>query len=232
MGRGAPVLPDRAGRTHTRTGDVSGLRPGASAAAVVDVGVRARSARRTVGRLDRRMTRRVVRAPGRSPLGPGHLMGRRNALPTWGVMSVGLATLGPRGRRAARRGLVAATTSSLLGDRLLKPAIGRQRPESARRASASLPSGHACTGSAYATAVACEWPAAGVVAGATSLLVSTGRVRDGEHHVLDVVTGTAFGVTVALVLRALTPSGATTAVCSTAAAPAGASPPGEGRRKS
>ena len=130
-------------------------------------------------------------------------MGRRNALPTWGLFGAALVALGPRGRRAARRGLVAATTSSVLGDRLLKPAVGRPRPEGARRASASFPSGHACTGSAFATAVTCEWPAAGVVAIAVSALVSTGRVRDGEHHVLDIVSGTAFGITVALLARAV-----------------------------
>ncbi len=170
---------------------------------MTDVGVRLGRVRRDLGDLDRRLTAGIVRAPGQRPLGPGHLMGRKNALPTWGTFGAGLVLLGPRGRRAARRGLVAATTSSVLGDRLLKPAIGRRRPEGARRASASLPSGHACTGSAFATAVACEWPAAGAVAGATSLVVSLGRIRDGEHHLLDIVTGTAFGVTVALVLHRL-----------------------------
>jgi membrane-associated phospholipid phosphatase len=167
------------------------------------VGPRLGWARREVVALDRRVSRRIARAPGRSPLGPGHLMGRRNALPTWGLFAAGLIALGPRGRQAARRGLVAATASSVLGDRLLKPAIGRPRPEGARRASASFPSGHACTGSAFATAVACEWPAAGAVAIATSALVSTGRVRDGEHHLLDIVSGTAFGIAVALVARTI-----------------------------
>ena len=170
---------------------------------MIDVGAGVGRARREIVALDRRMTRRIVRAPGRSPLGPGHLMGRSNALPTWGLFGAGLVALGPRGRRAARRGLVAATTSSVLGDRLLKPAIGRPRPEGARRTSAALPSGHACTGSAFATAVTCEWPAAGVVAIATSALVSAGRVRDGEHHLLDIVSGTAFGVAVALLTRTI-----------------------------
>lgn len=151
--------------------------------------------------LDRRLTRRIARHPDASPRGPGHLLARRNALPTWGLISAALAVSGPRGRRAARRGLLAATTSSVLGDRILKPLLGRERPEGARRASASFPSGHACTGSAYATAVTCEWPAAGVVAIATSALVSTARVRDGEHHVSDIVAGTIFGITVALAAR-------------------------------
>lgn len=151
--------------------------------------------------IDRRLTRRIARAPGARPRGPGHLLARRNALPTWGLLSVALAASGPRGRRAAGRGLLAATISSLLGDRILKPLLGRERPEGARRASASFPSGHACTGSAFATAVTCEWPAAGGVAIATSALVSIARVRDGEHHVSDIVAGTLFGITVALVAR-------------------------------
>lgn len=151
--------------------------------------------------VDRRLTRRIVRAPGTRPRGPGHFLARRNALPTWGTLSLSLAVLGPRGRQAARRALIAATTSSVLGDRIIKPVLGRERPDGARRASASFPSGHACTGSAFATAVTCEWPAAGAVAIATSLLVSTARVRDGEHHLSDVVAGTAFGITIALLTR-------------------------------
>lgn len=153
--------------------------------------------------LDRRLTRWVVRDPDAAPRSPGHLLARRNALPTWGLLSAALAVSGERGRRAARRGLLAATTSSVLGDRIVKPILGRPRPDGATRASASFPSGHACTGSAFAAAVTCEWPAAGVVAIATSALVSTARVRDGEHHLADIVAGTAFGITVALALRPL-----------------------------
>jgi len=168
---------------------------------VTDMGARLDAVREAVAGIDRRLSEQIVRAPGTSPRGPGHLLARRNALPTWGLLSLVLAASGDRGRRAARRGLVAATVSSVLGDRMIKPRLGRRRPRGARRASASFPSGHACTGSAFATAVTCEWPAAGVVAIATSALVSTARVRDGEHHVLDIVAGTIFGVSVALALR-------------------------------
>jgi len=153
--------------------------------------------------LDRRLTRRIVRAPDVPPRGPGHLLARRNALPTWGVLSASLVALGPRGRRAARRALIAATTSSVTGDRIVKQVLQRERPEGARRASPSFPSGHACTGSAFATAVTCEWPAVGVVAIATSAVVSTARVRDGEHHLSDVVAGTLWGIGTALVTRRL-----------------------------
>jgi len=193
---------DHRGKTAGRyaTPTFSGGRPG-QWAGVTDAGARVDAARVAVAGLDRRLTEQIVRAPGASPRGPGHLLAARNALPTWGLFGLVLAASGERGRRAARRGLVAATVSSVLGDRLIKPRLGRQRPRGARRASASFPSGHACTGSAFATAVACEWPAAGVVAVATSALVSTARVRDGEHHVLDIVAGTVFGVGVTLALR-------------------------------
>lgn len=153
--------------------------------------------------LDRRLTARIVRDPGKAPRGPGHFLARRNALPTWGMMSLSLIALGPRGRRAARRALIAATTSSLTGDRVIKQILRRERPKGAHRASPSFPSGHACTGSAFATAVTCEWPAVGVVAIATSAIVSTSRVRDGEHHLSDVVAGTLWGIGTALLTRRL-----------------------------
>ncbi len=175
----------------------------ASAAAVIHVAGPVASARRDLIALDRRLTRRVVRPPGTPPRGPGHALARHNALPTWGLLSLSLTALGPRGRRAARRALLAATVSSLTGDRMVKQLLRRERPRGAERASPSFPSGHACTGSAFATAVTCEWPAVGVIAIATSALVSTARVRDGEHHVSDIVGGTIWGIGTALVVRRL-----------------------------
>lgn len=159
--------------------------------------------RREAAALDRRLTQKVVRAPGTRPRGPGHFLARRNALPTWGLLSLSLAALGPRGRRAARRALIAATTSSVTGDRIIKQILRRERPRGAHRASPSFPSGHACTGSAFATAVTCEWPAVGVVAIATSAVVSTSRVRDGEHHLSDIVAGSLWGIGMALLTRHL-----------------------------
>jgi undecaprenyl-diphosphatase len=91
---------------------------------------------------------------------------------------------------------VAVAVASTLGTGVLKPLVGRRRPRAARRSTPSFPSGHATTGAAFATAVAWEWPAAGAAGLAASAVISAGRVRDAQHHVLDVVAGAALGAAV------------------------------------
>lgn len=152
---------------------------------------------------DEALSEALARHRGTRVALPGHLLGRANAWPTWAVIAAGVASTGDRGRRAARHGVVAGATSSLVTKRVLKPLIDRPRPLGAHRTTPSFPSGHAATGAGFATGVALEWPAAGAVAVAASLVVSAGRVGDGQHHLLDVVAGAAVGVGVAVAGRAL-----------------------------
>lgn len=152
---------------------------------------------------DRSLTETLAQRRGTRLALPGHVLGRANAWPTWGALAAGIAATGERGRRAAKHGVAAAATSSVINKRVLKPLIDRPRPPGAHRDTPSFPSGHAATGSAFATGVALEWPAAGAVVVVTSLVVSLGRVGDGQHHLSDVVAGTVSGVGVAVALRAL-----------------------------
>jgi membrane-associated phospholipid phosphatase len=147
--------------------------------------------------LDRRVSDRLTTRPGAEP----HLLGRANALPTWAVASTVLAARGERGRRAATRAVVAAACASLVSTRGLKPVVDRRRPAAARRSTPSFPSGHAATGTAFATAVLLEWPAAGAACALASVAISAGRVRDGQHHVGDVAAGSAVGAAVAVAVH-------------------------------
>jgi membrane-associated phospholipid phosphatase len=150
-------------------------------------------------RLDRSLSRRVATGDGRTHLP----IARGNGLPTWAVVATALAATGPRGRRAAAAAAVAAVTGSTTTRFVVKPVVDRPRPDGAHRTSPSFPSGHATTGAAFATATVLEWPAAGVLAAGLSVAMSAGRVRDGQHHVLDVVGGTALGILAAVVTRPL-----------------------------
>ncbi|QYG91884.1 phosphatase PAP2 family protein [Iamia sp. SCSIO 61187] len=150
---------------------------------------------------DQRLSTRI--AGGRVPRSadPTHLLGRANGLPTWFGTAALLATRGGRGRRVALHAGVAAGTASWLNRHALKPRFGRTRPDAARRTTPSFPSGHASTGSAFATTVALEWPAVAPVCAVLSAAISIGRVRDEQHHLLDVVAGTVFGVAVAVAIH-------------------------------
>jgi membrane-associated phospholipid phosphatase len=150
---------------------------------------------------DRRLSTRIAGGRVPRPADPTHLLGRANGLPTWFGTAALLAALDRRGQRAALHAAVAAGTASWLNRHALKPRFGRTRPEAARRTTPSFPSGHASTGSAFATTVALEWPAAAPVCVVLSAAISIGRVRDGQHHLLDVVAGTVFGAAVAVALH-------------------------------
>lgn len=149
--------------------------------------------------LDRRASERLVTRPGAKP----HLLGRANALPTWGVVAALLASQGARGRRAAALAVLSGATASTVSTRGLKPLVRRRRPKDAQRQTYSFPSGHAVTGTAFSTAVLLEWPAAGAACATLSTVIAAGRVRDGQHHLSDIVAGALLGATVALAVSAV-----------------------------
>lgn len=158
----------------------------------------AQDAAEAVLALDRATSQRLVTRPGAKP----HLLGRANALPTWGVVAGLLASQGARGRRAAALAVASGACASTVSTRGLKPLVRRRRPKDAQRETYSFPSGHAVTGTAFATAVLLEWPAAGAACATLSTVIAAGRVRDGQHHLLDIAAGALLGATVALCVTA------------------------------
>lgn len=127
-----------------------------------------------------------------------------------------LALTGPRGRRAARGGLVAAFSAAGLVNALLKPFIPRPRPDrsgaripGARHvpmpASHSFPSGHTAAAVAFAVGAGRELPEARLPLGALAAAVGYSRVHTGVHYPGDVLAGAALGVGVARLTARLSP---------------------------
>jgi membrane-associated phospholipid phosphatase len=129
----------------------------------------------------------------------------------WLAVAAGLAAAGgPRGRRAARTGLIAVAVTSALANQPGKRWFRRRRPELdgvplGRRArhvptSASFPSGHAASAAAFATAVGVTAPPAAVPVGVLATGVAWSRVHAGVHYPTDVVAGALLGAAVGLFL--------------------------------
>ncbi len=106
---------------------------------------------------------------------------------------------GPRGRRAAARGLAAIAVASAVSNGPLKFAFRSQRPTRhpaliRRPGTYSFPSGHSASAFAFATAAAAEFPATAPVLVPLATAVAYSRVRVGVHRVRDVLAGGAVGV--------------------------------------
>ncbi len=119
-----------------------------------------------------------------------------------------LALSGPRGRRAAASGLLAAFSTAALVNALVKPFGRRRRPDRLRaripRArhvrmpdSHSFPSGHTAAAAAFAAGAGSELPAVRLPLGALAAAVGYSRVHTGVHYPGDVLAGAALGVLVA-----------------------------------
>jgi membrane-associated phospholipid phosphatase len=129
----------------------------------------------------------------------------------WFVVALGLAMIGgPRGRRAARRGLVAIALASAIANGPGKLLVPRRRPPSrSLRAlvrtpsSSSFPSGHSASAFAFATAVGGELPALAPVLVPLAGTVAYSRVYTAVHYPTDVVAGAAIGVACGMLARRL-----------------------------
>ena len=126
----------------------------------------------------------------------------------WMGMAAGLALTGKRGRRAAIRGLVTLGASSFVSNVVVKPVVGRRRPDIERTSfgrrvdkapwTSSFPSGHAASAAAFATGASMELPAASALLVPLAAAVAYSRVHVGVHHRSDVWAGAAIGVGMAV----------------------------------
>ncbi|WP_418960691.1 phosphatase PAP2 family protein [Streptomyces tritici] len=128
----------------------------------------------------------------------------------------GLLALRPgRPRQAAVAGVGAIAVASAAANLFGKRMVRRRRPdrEAARvvvdrhvpmPASASFPSGHTASATAFATAVGVVLPPAAVPLGILASAVGYSRVHTGVHYPGDVAAGAVLGLTSAVVSLALT----------------------------
>ena len=131
-----------------------------------------------------------------------------------GIAAVGVLA-GKRTRRASLRGMATLGAASFVSNVLIKPLIGRRRPDPERTSIArrighlpwtsSFPSGHAASAAAFAAGATMELPAAGAVLIPLAAAVAYSRVHVGVHYRSDVWAGAAVGLTLAVVGRALWP---------------------------
>jgi membrane-associated phospholipid phosphatase len=124
----------------------------------------------------------------------------------WVAVAGGLAIAGgPRGRRAAARGLASVAVAATLANVVAKPLSARRRPDrrgnrvpALRRVrmprSSSFPSGHSASAFAFATAVAHVLPALAEPMRTLAALVAYSRVHTGVHYPGDVLAGAVLGV--------------------------------------
>ncbi|MFJ7200778.1 MULTISPECIES: phosphatase PAP2 family protein [unclassified Streptomyces] len=125
-------------------------------------------------------------------------------------VAAGLALRPGRSRRAAAAGVGAVALASAAANLLGKSMARRRRPdrEQARvvvarhvpmPGSASFPSGHTASATAFATAVGVVLPPAAVPLGALAVAVGYSRVHTGVHYPGDVVAGAVLGFAAAVV---------------------------------
>ncbi|MEV6976549.1 phosphatase PAP2 family protein, partial [Kitasatospora sp. NPDC093806] len=114
-----------------------------------------------------------------------------------------------RCRRAAAAGTGAVALASVAANLFGKRLVHRRRPDRERARvvvarqvpmpkSASFPSGHTASATAFATAVGVVLPAAAVPLGALAVAVGYSRVHTGVHYPGDVAAGAVLGFAAAV----------------------------------
>ena len=127
----------------------------------------------------------------------------------WLAIAGALAlSAGPRGRRAALRGVLAIGLASMTVNGPLKLIARRRRPSRGRLLirrplSSSFPSGHSASAFAFATAVSQELPGLAPLLVPVAATVAYSRVHVGVHYPSDVVFGSAIGTAAGLATRSI-----------------------------
>ena len=126
--------------------------------------------------------------------------------PVWAALSAAMAAVGPRGRRAALRGIVGYFGAAGLANLVVKPLVKRPRPPEAQArkvgpVTSSFPSGHGATHVALVFSASQELPAVFPPLAVTALAAHWSIVRTGGHYLSDVMLGGFLGLGVALALR-------------------------------
>jgi len=171
--------------------------------------------RRRLRNLDSRLMTRSFRR--RSPALDRSLVGisrAANYTRLWLVIAGVLAAFGgPRGRRAAGRGVIALSIAAVLANGPAKLLARRRRPF--RRSqpalirmpkSTSFPSGHSAAAFAFATAASAELPVLAPVLVPLAAAVAYSRVYIGVHYPSDVAGGIALGIGAGVLASRLPPS--------------------------
>ncbi len=128
------------------------------------------------------------------------------------IAGVGALAGGPA-RRAAVRGIASLGGASFVSNTLIKPLVGRRRPDLERTKLArrigekpwtsSFPSGHSASAGAFAVGASLEFPAAAPILLPLAAAVAYSRAHVGVHYKSDVVTGFVIGVGVAYAVKKL-----------------------------
>ena len=171
---------------------------------------------RQLGEVDRAMYQAIADTPTPALDKPLRRLSRaadnsRLWLTTAGVLAI---AGGPRGRRAAVRGVLAIGATSAVVNLAIKPLAYRTRPDRAgagvpgvRRVempgSTSFPSGHSASAFAFATALSRERPWVALGSGFLAAAVAYSRVHTGVHYPGDTVIGSLIGASTGLAVAGL-----------------------------
>jgi undecaprenyl-diphosphatase len=158
---------------------------------------------RRVQQLDQRLMRRSMRS--RSVAVDRSLVGitrAANYSRIWLIIAGALAVFGgPRGQRAAGRGIVAVAIAATVANGPAKLLVRRRRPLRSSRPtrirmprSTSFPSGHSATAFAFATGACAELSVLTPVLLPLAGAVAYSRVYTGVHYPSDVAAGAGIGI--------------------------------------
>ncbi|WP_436770392.1 bifunctional phosphatase PAP2/diacylglycerol kinase family protein [Streptomyces sp. URMC 123] len=154
--------------------------------------------------------------PGADRVLPRLSRSANHGLLWFGAAAAMWALGGPRGRRAAVRGVASLALASATVNTVAKRSVRRDRPmldavplirRLARQPiTTSFPSGHSASAAAFAVGAALESRRLGAALAPVAASVAFSRVYTGVHYPSDVLAGAALGAGAAFAVRGMAPS--------------------------